>query len=71
MDWAEIGWWQWVLFTEAGRVSPTYQIDELHSQLHLDGGLSLRVMSHKAVCRVDFSGGEEGFRVVAMYGHPF
>ena len=50
---------------------PTYRIDELHNQLHLDGGLGLRVMTHKAVCRVDLSVGEEGFRVVAMYGHPF
>lgn len=71
LDFADIGWWQWALFAEAGQVSPTYQIDELHSQLHLDGGISLRVMTHKAVCRIDFSGGEEGFRVVAMYGHPF
>jgi len=71
MEWADIGWWQWALFTEAGQVSPAYQIDELHSRLHVDGGLSLRVMTHKAVCRLDFSAGEEGLRVVAMYGQPF
>jgi hypothetical protein len=71
MDWADIGWWQWVLFTEAGQVAPSYRLDELHSHLHLDGGIGLRIMTHKAVCRVDFSAGEEGFRVVAMYGQPF
>lgn len=71
LDWAEIGWWQWTLFAEAGQVSPHYNLSDLHSDLHVDGGISVRAMIHKAVCRLDFAYGEEGGRVVAMYGHPF
>lgn len=71
LDWADISWWQWVVFAEAGQVAPSYSLDELHSDLHADGGISLRAMIHKAVCRLDFAAGEEGARVTAMYGHPF
>lgn len=66
-----VKWWQWVVFAEAGQVAPSYNLDELHNDLHVDGGFSIRAMIHKAVCRLDFAAGEEGGRVTAMYGHPF
>lgn len=71
LDWADISWWQWVFFAEAGQVAPSYNLEDLHSNIHVDGGLSIRAMIHKAVCRLDFAVGEEGGRVTAMYGHPF
>ena len=71
LKWADIQYWQWVLFAEAGQVSPHWNVSDLHSDLHYDGGIGLRGMIHKAVCRLDFAFGEEGMRVVAMYGHPF
>ena len=71
LDWAEIGWWQWVVFAETGQVAPSYSVDDLHNDLHVDGGFSIRAMIHKAVCRIDFAVSEEGSRVTAMYGHPF
>ena len=71
LKWAEIRWWQWVFFAEAGQVAPSYNLDDLHSDLHADAGISIRLMVHKAVCRLDFAGSEEGGRVTAMYGHPF
>lgn len=49
----------------------SWTLKDLHDHLHVDGGLGLRIMTHKAVCRIGFAVGEEGFRVTAMYGHPF
>jgi hypothetical protein len=71
LDWADIQYIQWVLFAETGQVSPHWNVSDLHSDLHYDGGIGLRGMIHKAVCRLDFAFGEEGMRMVAMYGHPF
>ena len=71
LSWAELKWWQWVYFAEAGQVASSYSLSSLHDDLHVDGGISIRVMAHNAVCRLDFSAGEEGGRAVAMYGHPF
>ncbi len=71
LRWAAIEYWQWVLFAEAGQVAPSYALSALHDDLRYDGGIGLRGMIHKAVCRLDVAFGEEGARVVAMYGQPF
>jgi hypothetical protein len=71
LEFADISYWQWVPFIEVGQVAPSWNVSDLHSDLHIDGGLSLRGMLHKAVCRIDIAGGEEGARLTAMYGHPF
>ena len=71
LEWADISYWQFVAFVEAGQVSPDWRIDDLHSDLHIDGGVGLRGMLHKAVCRLDVAVSEEGLRITAMYGHPF
>jgi len=71
LEFANISYWQWVLFFEAGQVSPHWNVSDLHDDLHFDGGVSLRGMLHTAVVRLDFAFGEEGGRVIAMYGHPY
>ncbi len=71
LDWAAIQYWQWVVFAEAGQVASKYSLSSLHNEMHYDGGIGLRGMVYKAVVRLDFSVGEEGSRITAMYGHPF
>lgn len=71
LDWAAIQYWQWVFFTEVGQVAPHYNVSDLHDELRFDVGFGLRGMLHKSVCRLDIAVGEEGSRVVAMYGQPF
>ncbi len=71
LDWAAIQYWQWVAFVEAGQVASNYNLSDLHSGMKTDVGIGLRGMVHKAVVRLDFSVGEEGSRITAMYGHPF
>jgi len=71
LDWAEIRYWQFAIFGEMGQVAEEWSLSELHDDLRWSAGLSLRGMFYQAVCRLDFAYGEEGGRVVAMYGHPF
>jgi len=71
LDFAAIQYWQWVVFAEAGQVAPHYNVGDLHDDLRFDAGFGLRGMLHTAVCRLDIAFGEEGSRVVAMYGQPF
>lgn len=71
LSWAKPRYWQWVLFGEAGRVASHWDIDTLHTDMNLSGGVSLRGMFYQAVCRLDIAFSDEGTRIVAMYGHPF
>lgn len=71
LAWADISYWQWVLFLEAGQVAPNLNLSALHTDLKADGGVGLRGMVHAVVCRLDFAVSEEGLRITAMAGHPF
>ncbi len=71
LDWAKPRYWQLVLFAEAGRVAPEWDLSTLHEDLKTSGGFSIRGMFYQAVCRLDIAYSEEGTRVIAMYGHPF
>jgi outer membrane protein assembly factor BamA len=71
LDWANIRYWQFAVFAEAGEVADSWGIEDLHSNMKIDGGISIRGMFYQAVCRLDIAISEEGSRVVAMYGHPF
>lgn len=67
----KIDWWQCVLFAEAGRVAPEWNMELLHEEMKYDAGISLRAMILKSVGRIDIAASEEGLRIAAMYGHPF
>ena len=67
----ELDWMQLAFFAEAGRVAPEWDIEELMTDLKFDAGVGLRAMLMKSVFRLDLSVGEEGSRVVAMYGQAF
>jgi len=71
LNWAKPRYWQMVLFAEAGRVAPHWDLDLLHTDMKMSGGFSIRGMFYQAVCRLDIAFSEEGSRIVAMYGHPF
>lgn len=71
LNWANIRYWQFAVFVEAGEVAESWDLDDLHSDIKFDGGISLRGMFYQAVCRLDVAVSDEGSRVVAMYGHPF
>ena len=70
-EYFQLDWMQFAAFAEAGRVAPEWQIDTLTTDMKFDAGVSLRGMLMKSVFRLDLAVGEEGARVVAMYGQPF
>lgn len=70
-EYFEMDWMQFAVFAEVGRVAPSWDIDELTTDMKYDVGAGLRAMLMKSVLRLDLSVGEEGTRVIAMYGHAF
>jgi hypothetical protein len=67
----EIAWWQWVPFVEVGRVAPSWNLDELHSDMKWDAGFGIRAMAKGIVVRVGTAVSEEGFGVQMMVSQPF
>ena len=74
-DWIQkyvgIQWLQLVPFVEVGRVSPSWSLDELHSDMKWDAGFSIRALAKGLVVRVDTAFSEEGFGVQMMVSQPF
>jgi hypothetical protein len=71
LRWLQIDWWQFVPFVELGRVAPSWDLQELHSDLKWDAGLGLRLMTAKVVVRGDVAYSEEGWHFWAMVGQAF
>jgi hypothetical protein len=71
LDYFQIDWWQIVPFVEAGRVSEKYNSDLYFKDLKWNAGVGIRLMTFRAVVRLDFAVGEEGASVYAMISHPF
>ncbi|MBW2601824.1 MAG: BamA/TamA family outer membrane protein [Deltaproteobacteria bacterium] len=66
-----IQWLQFVPFVEVGRVSPSWNLDELHSDLKWDAGIGIRALAKGIVIRIDTAVSEEDFNVQMMISQPF
>jgi len=66
-----VEWIQLVLFGEAGRVAPSWDVDELHTDMKWDAGVGLRAWAKGLVVRVDVAGSDEDVGVQMMVGQPF
>ena len=66
-----IDWFQTVLFVEAGRVAPKYDIKELLSDMKYDVGVSLRALTAKVPMRLEVAYGQEGLNMWVMIKQPF
>ena len=66
-----IQWLQFVPFVEIGRVAPTWQLGELHSDMKWDVGFGLRAFAKGVVVRIDSAVSDEGFGVQMMVAQPF
>lgn len=71
LNYFDIDWMQFVGFVEAGRVAPNYDSELYFEDLKYDAGLSLRLMTFKAVVRLDIASSEEGNSIWAMYEQTF
>lgn len=66
-----IPWWQWVAFVEVGRVNDQYELDDLHSNMKMTIGGSVRALVYELVVRADFGVTQEGAEVQMFFNHPF
>lgn len=66
-----IDWFQAVLFAEAGRVAPEYDVSNLLSDMKYDAGFSIRALAAKLPVRFDMAFGEEGASMWVMIQQPF
>lgn len=66
-----IDWFQTVLFAEAGRVAPSYDLSTLHSDMKADVGFSIRALAAKVPVRFDMAFGSEGSNMWVFIGQPF
>ncbi len=66
-----IDWFQAVVFAEAGRVAPEYNIGTLFSDMKYDVGFSLRALAAKVPVRFEMAYGEEGSTMWVMLKQPF
>lgn len=75
IEWVEkylgVAWWQWVFFTEVGRVAPSWTLDRLHEHMKMDAGVGVRAMVKGLVVRIDLAGSSESWGVNMMLSQPF
>ncbi len=65
-----IDWFQAVIFAEAGRVAPQYNLD-LFKDLKYDAGFSIRALAATLPIRFDMAFGSEGSSMWVMIQQPF
>ena len=66
-----VEWIQIVPFAELGRVAPSWNLSELHTDMKWDVGLGLRAFARGLVVRVDAAVSEESVGIQMMIGQPF
>jgi len=66
-----IDWFQTVLFAEAGRVAPSYNLKTFTQDVKYDFGLSLRALTAKVPMRFEVAYGQEGVNMWVMIKQPF
>lgn len=66
-----IQWLQLVPFVEIGRVAPTWNAADLHSDMKWSAGLGVRAWAKGIVARIDAAFSTEGVGIQMMISQPF
>ena len=66
-----VEWLQFVPFAELGRVSPSWNVPELHSEMKWCAGVGLRLWAKGIVVRIDTAVSDESVGVQMMVNQPF
>jgi outer membrane protein assembly factor BamA len=66
-----VQWVQFVPFFELGRVSPSWNIRELHEDMKWSLGLGFRAWAKGIVARIDAAASDEEFKLQMMVSQPF
>ena len=70
-DWYKVPWWQWVLFTDVGRVADEYDVSELHENMQVSYGGAVRIQVEGVVVRAEMAWGDEESMFRVMVNQPF
>ncbi len=70
-EYVGVEWLQFAPFVEVGRVAPSWNLDELHSDMKWDVGLGVRARAKGIVVRIDTAYSEEGVAAQFMISQPF
>lgn len=70
-DWYHVPWWQWVLFTDVGRVADEYNLSELHDDMQVSYGGAVRFQVEGIVVRAEMAWGDEESMFRVMVNQPF
>lgn len=70
-NWYNVPWWQWVLFTDVGRVADDYDISELHEDMQVSYGGAVRFQVEGVVVRAEMAWGDEESLFRVMVNQPF
>jgi len=66
-----VQWLQFVPFGELGRVAPSWNLSELHSDMKWCLGLGIRAWAKGLVVRIDTAASEEGSKIQMIVSQPF
>nr|WP_321399302.1 BamA/TamA family outer membrane protein [uncultured Desulfobacter sp.] len=66
-----VQWVQFAPFVEIGRVAPSWNLPDLHSDLKWCAGLAARAFAKGLVVRMDSAASEDGVNVQMMINYPF
>ncbi|WP_120513588.1 BamA/TamA family outer membrane protein [Photobacterium salinisoli] len=70
-DWYDVPWWQWVLFTDLGRVADEFDLAELNRDMRWSAGGAVRFQVEGVVVRAEMAWGEEQSSFNVMVNQPF
>lgn len=66
-----VPWWQWVAFTDVGRVADEYNLKTLHEDMKWSAGGAIRFQVEGVVVRTEVAWGSEDSIFRVMVNQPF
>ena len=66
-----VPWWQFVLFSDFGRVAPEFDLAEFHRDMKITAGIGFRILAEGLLIRIDFGSSEDESTTVVMIDQSF
>lgn len=70
-DLYKVPWWQWVVFTDVGRVADEYKLSTLNQDMQVSVGGAIRFQVEGVVVRTEMAWGDEESVFRVMVNQPF
>jgi len=66
-----VPWWQFTIFSDVGRVAPSFDLATFHTDMKVSGGLGLRIFVEGLLVRIDLGMSDEESTTVFMIDQAF